>query len=95
MTLACGYADGYPRALAGRARVGFRGATYPVVGMISMDSLTVALPEDVAVNPGDRMVLLSREPEAPHSVLNTARLLGTITYEVTCALNRRVVRSSA
>ncbi len=95
VTLACGYADGYPRALAGRARVGFRGATYPVVGMISMDSLTVALPEDVAVNPGDRMVLLSREPEAPHSVLNTARLLGTITYEVTCALNRRVVRSSA
>lgn len=94
-TLNCGYADGFPRALAGRARVGFRGATYPVVGMISMDSLTVALPGEVDIRPGDRMVLLSREPEEPHSVLNTARLLGTITYEVTCALNRRVLRSSA
>lgn len=94
-TLACGYADGLPRALAGRAQAGFRGATHPVVGMISMDSLTVALPEDIDVQPGDRMVLLSREPDAPNSVLNTARMLGTITYEVTCALNRRVVRCSA
>ncbi len=94
-TLSCGYADGYPRALANRSCVGFRGAVYPVVGMISMDSLTVAVPETLDLGPGDRMTLLSRETNDPHSVVNTARLLGTIPYEVTCALNRRVLREPA
>lgn len=92
VTLNCGYADGYPRALANRARAGFRGETYPVVGMISMDSLTVAVPESLDIRTGDRMTLLSRETGDPHSVVNTARLLGTISYEVACALNRRVAR---
>ena len=91
-TLACGYADGYPRALGSRARAGFCGATYPVVGQVSMDSLTVALPTAVAIHPGDAMTLLSSEPEDPHSVVNLARLLGTIPYELTCGLHRRVVR---
>nr|WP_275976006.1 alanine racemase [Geothrix oryzisoli] len=89
-TLNCGYADGYPRALSNRAVVGFRGRTYPVVGKVSMDQLTVALPDTVLIRPGDRMTLLSRNPEEPHSVRNTARLLSTIPYEVTSALNRRV-----
>jgi alanine racemase len=93
VTLNCGYADGYSRALANRAWAGYRGLTYPVVGQVSMDSLTVAVPESIDIRPGDSMVLLSREPSDPHSVANTARLLGTIPYEVTCALNRRVVRT--
>ena len=57
-----------------------------------MDMLTVALPEEVVVRTGERMTLLSRNPLDPNSVQNTARLLGTIPYEVTCALNRRVLR---
>ena len=95
VTLNCGYADGYPRALANRAWSGFQGAVYPVVGQVSMDSVTVAVPESLVIAPGDAMTLLSREPKDPHSVGNTARLLGTIPYEVTCALNRRVIRSCA
>jgi alanine racemase len=60
-----------------------------------MDMLTVALPASVSIRPGDRMTLLSRHPEDPHSVQNTAHLLATIPYEVTCALNRRVTRTYA
>ena len=92
VTLNCGYADGFPRALANRAQVGYRGESFPVVGNLSMDMLTVALPEEVVVRTGERMTLLSRNPLDPNSVQNTARLLGTIPYEVTCALNRRVLR---
>ena len=94
-TLNCGYADGYPRALANRSWAGFRGNTYPVVGRVSMDSITVALPEGTAVAPGETMTVLSRETADPHSVIQTARLLGTIPYEVTCGLNRRVLRQPA
>lgn len=91
-TLGCGYADGYRRDLGGRAVVGFQGSTYPVVGRVSMDYLTVALPLGVKIAPGDPMTLFSGNPKAPHSVERLAQLLGTIPYELTCALHRRLGR---
>ena len=91
-TLGCGYADGYRRDLGNRAVVGFAGATYPVVGRVSMDYLTVALPIEVAIAPGDPMTLFSSDPTAPHSIERLAQLLGTIPYELTCALHRRLGR---
>ena len=94
-TVNCGYADGYSRALSNRAQAGFQGCTYPVVGAVSMDTLTVALPTTIAIHPGDWMTLLSRNPEDPHSVNQIARLHDVIPYEVTCALNRRVGRTHA
>ncbi|HJV38044.1 MAG TPA: alanine racemase [Geothrix sp.] len=91
-TLACGYADGYRRDLGNRAVVGFRGRTFPVVGRISMDYLTVALPLDVPVAPGEPMTLYSGDPAAAHSLERLAQLLGTIPYELSCALHRRITR---
>lgn len=91
-TLGCGYADGFFRALSNHAWAGFKGTAYPLVGTVSMDVVMVVLPVDADVQAGDRMTLLSRHPEDPNSVLNTARLLRTIPYEVTCALHRRVIR---
>ncbi|HJV89053.1 MAG TPA: alanine racemase [Holophagaceae bacterium] len=91
-TLACGYADGYRRDLGNRAVVGHRGRTFPVVGRVSMDYLTVALPLEVDVAPGDPMTLFSAEPEDPHSLERLALTLGTIPYELTCALHRRIAR---
>ncbi len=91
-TLACGYADGYRRDLGNRAVVGFKERTFPVVGRVSMDYLTVALPVEVAVAPGDPMVLFSGDPTAPHSLERLASALGTIPYELTCGLHRRITR---
>lgn len=91
-TLACGYADGYRRDLGNRAVARHRGHTYPVVGRVSMDYLTVALPLDTEAAPGDPMILFSSDPEAPNSVERLAQLLGTIPYELTCALHRRIAR---
>ena len=91
-TLACGYADGFSRALSNRAWAGFEGGSYPLVGTVSIDVVVAVLPEDSPIRAGDRMTLLSRNPQDPNSVLQTARLLGTIGYEVTCALHRRVTR---
>ncbi|HEX7552842.1 MAG TPA: alanine racemase [Geothrix sp.] len=92
VTLACGYADGYRRDLGNRAVVGFAGRTFPVVGRVSMDYLTVALPLDVPVAPGSPMTLFSADPSAPHSVERLAQALGTIPYELICALHRRITR---
>jgi alanine racemase len=91
-TLACGYADGYRRDLGNRAVVGFAGRTFPVIGRVSMDYLTVALPLDTVVAPGDPMTLFSPDPDAPHSLERLAQALGTIPYELTCGLHRRISR---
>ncbi len=91
-TLACGYADGYRRDLGNRGVVGFAGRTFPVVGRVSMDYLTVALPLDTPVCPGDPMTLFSSEPAAPHGLERLAQTLGTIPYELSCALHRRITR---
>lgn len=91
-TLACGYADGYRRDLGNRSVVGFLGRTFPVVGRVSMDYLTVALPLDMPVAPGDPMTLFSADPGAPHGVERLSQALGTIPYELTCALHRRITR---
>ena len=58
-----------------------------------MDYLTMALPIGVAIAPGDPMTLFSSDPTAPHSIERLAQLLGTIPYELTCALHRRLGRS--
>jgi alanine racemase len=91
-TLACGYADGYRRDLGNRSVVGFGERTFPVVGRVSMDYLTVALPLEVPVAPGDPMTLFSADPGAPHGLERLAQVLGTIPYELTCALHRRITR---
>ncbi|HJW08740.1 MAG TPA: alanine racemase [Holophagaceae bacterium] len=91
-TLACGYADGYRRDLGNRAVVGFKGRCFPVVGRVSMDYLTVALPLDVEAAPGEPMTLFSGDPDQPHSLERLAQLLGTIPYELSCALHRRISR---
>jgi alanine racemase len=57
-----------------------------------MDYLSVALPLDLPVAPGDPMTLFSGDPSAAHSLERLAQSLGTIPYELTCALHRRITR---
>jgi alanine racemase len=51
-----GYADGVRRALGNRAEVLIAGRRCPIVGRISMDQMTVRLPDDWG-RPGDEVVL--------------------------------------
>ena len=51
-----GYADGVRRALGNRAEVLVAGRRCPIIGRISMDQMTVELPDDWG-RPGDEVVL--------------------------------------
>jgi alanine racemase len=87
-----GYADGYPRSLSNRSVMRVRGRDAPVRGRVSMDQTIVDLTDvpDAAIN--DPVEIISPEPAAPNSVANLARQAGTIPYELTCRLGRRVRR---
>jgi alanine racemase len=85
-----GYGDGICRQLAGKYSLGVAGRQAPVLGRISMDQLIVDLTDVGEVQVGQMAELISPDPAAPNSVVNLARLLGTIPYEITCRLGRRI-----
>jgi len=95
-----GYADGYRRLLSNEAKMtlpavrGEPARIVPVVGRISMDQTTVDLTDAGDVRVGDPVVIIDNDPAVPNSVESIARKLGTITYEVTCLIGRRVRRLS-
>ncbi len=91
-TVPIGYGDGIMRALGGNCDVLIRGRRFPVVGTISMDNLTVEVGEERAVAIGDRVVLIGSDGEERQTAEELARRLGTINYEIVCALSPRVPR---
>lgn len=91
-----GYADGLDRRLEGRGSVLVRGQRAPIVGAVSMDMLTVDVTDIGDVNPGDEVVLLGRQGDAPWQTIDArevAAWIGSIPYEVLCRLGARVERT--
>lgn len=87
-----GYGDGYFRSLSNRATFRVRGCDVPILGRVAMDQVIADLSDAPGAAVGDEVEILSSDPSAPHSVENLARLAGTIPYEVTCRLGRRIRR---
>jgi len=91
-TLPIGYADGIPRAVLGRGQVHLAGASRPIVGRVSMDSVCVDCGDD-PVEIGDVATVFGRTPEGTRvSVEDFARAAGTIGYEILVGIGGRVPR---
>jgi alanine racemase len=88
--LPIGYGDGWRRALTNQADVLVRGRRHPLVGTVSMDNVTIDLGPETDVQVGDEAVLIG--PQGGERILaeEVAARLGTINYEVTCGIGRRV-----
>lgn len=93
-TLAAGYADGYSRLLSSRGQVWVRGRRCPVVGRVCMDQCMIDLGPDTDARVGDDAVLFGPGAAGggPPDAAEIARLMGTIPYEVTCLVTKRVPR---
>jgi alanine racemase len=91
-TVPVGYADGVRRALTNDADLLVGGRRVPLVGTVSMDNVTVDLGPGEPPEVGEPVVLLGRQGGARVLAEEWARRLGTITYEVTCAISGRVPR---
>lgn len=91
-TLPVGYADGYNRRLSNQASVLIRGRRRPVVGRICMDQTMVDIGPVCDVAVGDEAVLFGRQGNEEITVTSLADMLGTINYELVCAVSARVPR---
>ncbi len=88
-TLPLGYADGYTRLYAGKAKVDFRGRLLPVVGRICMDQCMVELTGAKNAAVGDTVTIMGGDALSADVL---AAWLGTINYEIVCMFSPRVPR---
>src|SRR4051794_3586193 len=89
-TIPIGYGDGWRRALSNNADVLIRGRRHPLVGTVSMDNITAEIGLETDVTVGDEVVLIGAQGGEAILAEEVARRLGTINYEVTCGIGRRV-----
>ncbi len=89
-TVAVGYADGWLRSGGNRGAAWFGAVPLPIIGRVSMDTLTLdagALP-DGALQPGMAVTLIGERA----GIDAVAADAGTIGYELLTALGRRYAR---
>ena len=89
-TLSVGYADGYLRSLSNRAMVRFMGQTAPLIGRVSMDTITVDVTEmpEHQLTPGAQFDLI----DSAHDINQVATEAGTNAYEILTSLGPRYRR---
>ncbi len=83
---AIGYGDGYPRHAAAGTPVLIKGVRVPIIGRVSMDLMTLDLRGIPDAKVGDDVLLWG--PELPVEII--AQAAGSISYELTCSITRRV-----
>jgi alanine racemase len=91
-TVAIGYADGVHRARANRGHVLVRGRRAPLVGMVSMDAITLDVTEVPGVQAGDVATLIGQDGDQRITAEEAATWSGTISYEVLTSIGPRVER---
>ncbi|MBS0516452.1 MAG: alanine racemase [Proteobacteria bacterium] len=84
---AIGYGDGYPRSAPSGTPVLVDGRRAAIVGRVSMDLITIDLRNVPGARVGDRVTLWGRDLP----VETIAAHAGTISYELTCGMTRRVL----
>ncbi|EKT63666.1 alanine racemase [Providencia burhodogranariea] len=85
-TVACGYADGYPRHAPTGTPVWLNGVRCALLGTVSMDMLTIDISGIPIVEIGDIVELWGQNLP----IDDVAEVAGTIGYELMCALAKRV-----
>ncbi len=91
-TIAVGYADGYSRLLSNKGHVLIGCQRAPIIGNVCMDMMMVDITGIPNVDVYDEVILIGKQGDEYISATEIADLMGTINYEVTCFISKRVPR---
>ena len=83
-----GYADGFFRCLSNRFWLMTEEGLVPQRGKICMDMCMIDLTDKMGVDVGSEIEIFGKE----NPIEKMAELAGTIPYELTCAVSKRVPR---
>jgi alanine racemase len=91
-TVGIGYADGVHRTRANSGDVLVRGRRAPLIGMVSMDAITIDVTDLPGVQLGDTVTLIGRDGSELITAEDVAGWSRTISYEVLTSIGPRVER---
>ena len=93
-SLPIGYADGLSRTFSSALKVRIGTSFYPIVGRICMDQCMVDIGDEPVVKRWDETCIFGPSSDSikNNSAKDLARLAGTICYEITSNINKRVPR---
>ena len=91
-TVGIGYEDGVHRARANEGHVLVRGKRAPLIGMVSMDAITLDVTDVADVRVGDVATLVGRDGDQVITAEEVAEWSKTISYEVLTSIGPRVER---
>ncbi len=87
-----GYHDGFARNLSNRASVIVNGQVVQVVGRVSMDWITLDITDIKGCKVGTPVTIIGSDQTISIKAEDLARILSTISYEITCGISKRVRR---
>lgn len=88
-TVCAGYADGVPRLLSNKGKIGIKGRLYNIVGNICMDQFMIDITGADNIKLYDEAVIFGKGGVSCEEV---AEICGTISYEIFCSISKRVNR---
>lgn len=91
-TLPVGYNDGLAWRLGNKGEVLVRGKRAPIVGRVSMDYTCIDVGHIPGAAVGDRVTIIGTQEDEHISLEDIALQVGTIPYEISCAVGKRVER---
>ena len=91
-TISIGYADGYNRRLSCKADVLINGKRAKLTGTVCMDQIMADVSDIDDVKTGDEVVLIGKQGQEEITLEELADIVGTINYELSCLITRRVPR---
>jgi alanine racemase len=91
-TVAIGYADGVSRARSNRGHVLIRGHRAPVIGVVSMDAITVDVSNVPGVQVADAVTVIGEDGVDRITAEEVAEWSNSISWDVLTSIGPRVER---
>ena len=90
--LPLGYYEGVDRRLSNKGVVTINGAICSILGRVSMNMTTIDLSNVKNPRVGDKVVIYAANPSRANSLVNVAKSIGTIPYELLVRLAESIKR---
>lgn len=87
-----GYNDGIDRGLSNKGSVIINGFSCPIVGRVSMNISVVDVSKVANIKIGDKVIVYSKSQTSPNSIVNSAKLINKIPYELLVHLSSSIKR---
>ena len=87
-----GYANGFSRALSNTGRVLIKGKRVPVIGTVTMNTMTVNVTDVPNVQKGDEVVIIGKQGRLSISISSFCEMSDQLNYQLLARLPRNIPR---